>query len=84
MDETQSESDYDLKEDVRKKGRLCLILSIILAASEAMYQRHILLTLSTAILGSKIQLGANDYDKDCLVCFWYSFAEMNTVNLLVH
>ena len=79
-----SESEYDLKQDVSKKGRLYVISASILASSEAFSQQRMSLTVYNSLPGSYIKIGTNYYEKSCLLGFWGSFYAMKTVNILVY
>ena len=79
-----SDSEYDLKQDIRKKGHLCVISESILADSEVISRWCITLTVSNDLSDSEIRLGTNYYDKTHLPGFWYSWDTINTVIILVH
>ena len=75
-----SESESDLKKDVIKKDRLCIISATILEASEALYQCLISLTVS---ISDTWRVTNDDYE-DCLLGLWDSCAKIDTGNLLLH
>ena len=64
-----SDSQSYIKQDVSKKGCLCVISESILAYIEDIYRCHIPLTVSNDIPGSDIQLGTSDDDKVFLLVF---------------
>ena len=82
--EKLSDRESYLKQDVSKKGLLCVISEIILAESEVLSQLCIPLIVYSSLPVSFIQIGINIYYKPCLLGFWDSHNSINTVNPLLH
>ena len=57
-----SDRDPHIKQDVRKKGLLCVSSASIISASEVLSQCRMPLTVYNSLPGSHILIGTNDDD----------------------